>query len=74
MRIFGKHIFRSIIKKPFQPLMIILIIAISVAVAISMLILPIAIYRESVAEYRVDEWTDDLTVTLRSNADVRLLF
>ena len=74
MRIFGKHIFRSIMKKPFQPLMIILIIAISVAVAISMLILPIAIYRESVVEYKIDEWTDDLTVTLRSNADVRLLF
>ena len=74
MKIFGKHIFRSIAKKPFQPMMIICIIAISVAVAISLLILPIAIYRESVAEYKVDEWTDDLTVTLRSNADVRLIF
>jgi hypothetical protein len=54
--------------------MIILIIAVSVATAISSVILPMTIYRDSIAGYKVDEWTDDLTVTLKSTADVRLIF
>ena len=74
MRIFGKHIFRSIKARPLQPVMIILIIAVSAAVAISSFVLPITIYRDAVAKYSVDEWTDDLYVTLKSTADVRLVF
>ena len=71
---FGKHIFRSIKAKPYQPVMIILIIAISVAMVITTVALPISIYRDSVASYKVDEWTEDLTVTLKGTADVRLIF
>ena len=74
MRIFGKHVFRSIKKEPLQPIMIIAVVMISVAVIILSVSLPINIYRNERAGMHIDEWTPDLTVTLKSSANERLIF
>ena len=74
MRMFGKHIFRSIKARPLQPIMIVAVIMISVAVMITSFSLPMAIYRNEKAEYETDEWTPDLSVSLKSTSKMRLLF
>lgn len=74
MRIFGKHVFRSIRSSPLQPIMIVAVVMLSVAVMIVSVALPINIYRNERASLNVDEWTPDLTVSLKSTSDVRLIF
>lgn len=73
MKIFGKHIFRSIKSRPLQPIMIIIVIMLSVAVIIASVALPIGIYRNERAIYETDEWTPDLTITLKATSSRRLL-
>lgn len=74
MRIFGKHVFRSIKADPRQPIMITLIVSLCVAVIILSVALPLNLYKEERASYLADEWTADLQVTLKANTDKRLIF
>ena len=74
MKLLGKHIFRSIKARPYQPLVITLIISICVAVMIISVILPINIYKNESEALGVDAWTPDLTVSLKATSDLRLLF
>ena len=74
MSIFGKHIFRSIKKEPAQPIVIILILSLCVAVLLLSVVLPLNIYRDSRERLKTDEWSDDMTVSLKATSDVRLLF
>ena len=74
MNMFGKHIFRSIKKEPAQPIMIIIIVTICVAVMILAVTLPVNIYMNESGRNRIDEWTADMHVTLKSTSNVRLLF
>ena len=74
MSIFGKHIFRSIRKHPIEPIMILLIVTLCVAAMILSLALPINIYRNESAAITSDEWTSDLTVTMKGSSDRRILF
>ena len=74
MKLLGKHIFRSIKARPYQPLVITLIISLCVAVMIISVILPINIYKNESEALGVDAWTPDLTVSLKATSDLRLLF
>ena len=74
MKIFGKHIFRSIKADPRQPIMITLIVCISVAVMILSIALPINIYKNERASTQADEWTADLEISLMANSSRRLIF
>ena len=74
MRLFGKHIFRSIKARPLQPLIISLILSLCVTVMIVSVLLPINIYENEKADLGVDEWSADLSVTLKATSDLRLIF
>ena len=74
MKIFGKHIFRTIKARPLQPIIIMLIVTVCVAVMILSVALPVNIYRNERAGMGVDEWSADLFITLKSTSDVRLIF
>ena len=74
MKIFGKHIFRSIKVNPRQPILITLIVSICVTVMILSVILPLNIYKNERARMLTDEWTADLEVTLKATSDRRLIF
>lgn len=74
MRIFGKHIFRSIKANPYQPILITLIVSLCVAVMILSVALPINIYKNESAAMLVDEWTADIEITLKSTSDRRIIF
>ncbi len=71
---FGKHIFRSIKKEPAQPIMIILILSLCVAVLLLSVVLPLNIYKDAKESLGVDDWMDDMVVSLKATSDVRLLF
>ena len=73
MKIFGKHIFRSIKKEPIQPVMIILIVTLCVAVMVLSVALPVNIYRNAKKSVSVDEWTADIFISLKSTSDVSLI-
>lgn len=74
MRIFGKHIFRSIKKEPVQPVMIILIVTFCVAVMLLSIALPVNIYMNEKKSLTVDQWTADITVSLKSTGGASLIF
>ena len=74
MNIFGKHIFRSIKKEPFQPIMIVVIVTLCVAVMILSVSLPLNIYRNEHASLKVDDWTPDLIVRMKATSNERLMF
>ena len=74
MRIFGKHIFRSIKANPRQPIMIIAIVCICTIVMILSIALPVNIYKNERGSLLADEWTADLEVSLKATSGRRLLF
>ena len=74
MRIFGKHIFRSIRKHPLEPIMIVFTVMLCVAVMILSVALPININRNARAGLTSDEWTSDLLVSMKASSDRRILF
>ena len=74
MRIFGKHIFRSIRKHPLEPIMIVLTVMLCVAVMILSVALPININQNARAGMTSDEWTSDLLVSMKASSDRRILF
>ena len=74
MRLFLKHILRSIKKSPLQPLIILLTLTVAVATLLTTVKMSFAIVEE--LEYkkgRVDT-SSDITVTLSKSDEVRILF
>ena len=74
MRIFGKHIFRSIRKHPLEPIMIVFTVMLCVAVMILSVALPININLNARAGLTSDEWTSDLLVSMKASSERRILF
>ena len=74
MRIFAKHIFRSIKANPRQPVMITLIVCICVVVMMLSVALPLNIYKNERMSSLADEWTADLEISLMPTSDRRLIF
>lgn len=74
MKIFFKHIFRSIKKSPLQPIIILLTLIISVATFITSTKLAINVYKENIHNKKLDNYVCDITVKLSKSDDVRMLF
>lgn len=74
MKIFGKHIFRSIKANPGQPTLITVIVALCVTVMILSIALPINIYKNEQASLLADEYSADLEISLRADSGHRLVF
>ena len=74
MRIFGKHIFRSIKANPRQSIMITAIVCICTVVMILAVALSISIYKNERGSLLADEWTADLEISLKATSNRRLIF
>lgn len=74
MSIFGKHIFRSIKRSPIQPLLIVLTLMIATAASIMSTKTFLKIRDKLIEEEGVDNYVSDITVTLSSRSDLRILF
>ncbi len=74
MKLFFKHLTRSIAKRPIQPL--ILILTVSLAIAISSLALSVeeALVRETAAKQTEKYGSAELTVSLNGYSDSRFMF
>ena len=74
MRLFFKHIFRTVLRAPVQPLLILLTVALSTAIAITAFRLPTMFSAQLHEKYGREAELGDLTVTLRGDSNVRMLF
>ena len=74
MRIFCKHIFRSIIRAPLQSLLIVLTLAIATSSFLVSAKSFIAIREDIQERAMVDNYASDITVKLSSRSDLRILF
>ena len=74
MRIFCKHIFRSIIRAPLQSLLIVLTLAIATSSFLVSVKSFIAIRDDIQEKIVVDNYASDITVKLSSRSDLRILF
>jgi len=74
LRLFGKHIFRSIRSAPLQPIMIVIIVMLSTAVTVLSVSLPINIHKNETEALGVDGWSADIIISLRQTSDERLIF
>ncbi len=74
MKLFLKHIFRSIKKAPLQPIIILITLIVSVATFITASKLAVNVYKENRYLKNLDNYTADITVKLSKNDDVRFLF
>ena len=74
MKLFFKHILRSIRKSLIQPIIILLTLTISVATFITAAKLAINVYKENNDSKNVDNYVSDITVKLSKSNDVRFLF
>ena len=74
MRLFFKHLYRSVLRAPLQPLLILLTVIASTAIAVTAFRMP-TMYAAHLAEmYGGRGALGDLTVTLRGDSNTRLLF
>ncbi len=74
IRIFFKHLFTSIRKRPMQPILLILVIALSVAVGVTAFHTRIFLKEESELAIAAKNGTADFTVTFSSESPMRFLF
>ena len=74
MRIFCKHIFRSIIRAPLQSLLIVLTLAIATSSFLVSAKSFIAIRDDIQEKIVADNYASDITVKLSSRSDLRILF
>ncbi|MBR5140510.1 MAG: ABC transporter permease [Clostridia bacterium] len=74
MRLFIKHILRSIKKAPLQPIIIFLTLTLAISSLICAEKLFVNIAREESLTKRSNNYTADITVKLSKSDDVRLLF
>ena len=73
MRLFGKHIFRSILKNPLQPILIVLVIAISTAVSVLAVRMPGKLNYERRADRGAFNYIADISVGLSQDSDIRIM-
>lgn len=74
MKLFFKHIFRSIRKSPLQPILICLTVALAVAVAVTSLrVSEMFADHARQSAYR-EQAVGDVLISMRGDSDVRLLF
>lgn len=74
MKLFLRHILRSIKKSPLQPFIILITLIVSVATFITASKLTINVYKENLYYKSIDNYTCDITVKLSKSDDVRILF
>lgn len=74
MKLFFRHILRSIKKSPLQPIIILITLIVSVATFVTATKLAINVYKENLHYKNVDNYTCDITVKLSKNDEVRFLF
>lgn len=74
MRIFFKHLLRTLLRAPIQPLLILLTVVASTAIAVTAFRLPFMFSSHLYDIYGREAELGDLTVTLRGDSDSRMLF
>ncbi len=74
MKLFFKHILRSIKLRPLQPFMLILTLALSVTVSVCSLALRSSIMEEPNLSKEAELGNADIKITLNNNADSRFMF
>lgn len=74
MKLIFKHLFRTVLRAPVQPLLILVTVALSTAIAITAFRLPTMFLAHLYEEYGHEAELGDLTVTLRGDSNTRMLF
>ncbi len=74
MKLFLKHILRSIKRRPIQPIILLLTLSISVAVSASILSVRTALFEERDLTFSAGYESADITVTLNGSSDSRFMF
>ena len=74
MRLFLKHILRSIRKAPLQPLIILLTLTIAVATLLTTVKMSVATIEEAEYKKRRVDTSSDITVKLSKSDEIRILF
>ena len=74
MRVFFKHLLRTLLRAPVQPLLILLTVVASTAIAVTAFRLPVMFSSHLYDIYGKQAEVGDLTVLLRGDSDTRMLF
>ncbi len=74
MRVFFKHLLRTLLRAPVQPLLILLTVVASTAIAVTAFRLPAMFTSHLYEVYGAEAELGDLTVLLRGDSDTRMLF
>lgn len=74
MRLFWKHVARSFLRRPLQPLLILLTVICSTAVIVAGLQLSVVFTDHSREVAERDREIGDVLITMRGDSDVRMLF
>lgn len=74
MRLFFKHIFRSIKNSPLQPLIILITLTVSVAMFITSVRIAINIFKENIHHRGLDNYICDITIKPSAKDGMRFLF
>ncbi len=74
MRVFFKHLLRTLLRAPVQPLLILLTVVASTAIAVTAFRLPFMFSSHLYDVYGREAELGDLTVLLRGDSDTRMLF
>ncbi len=74
MRLFWKHIMRSFLRRPFQPLLILLTVVCATSIIVSGLQISIAFTEHSHEVMDGDREVGDILITMRGDSDQRILF
>ncbi len=74
MKLFCKHLWRTVLRAPLQPILILLTVIVSTAIAVTAFRLPTMFSAHLYEEYGKKSELGDLTVTLRGDSNTRMLF
>lgn len=74
MKVFFKHLLRTLLRAPVQPLLILLTVVASTAIAVTAFRLPFMFSSHLYEVYGREVELGDLTVLLRGDSDTRMLF
>ena len=74
MRLFFKHLLRSVRNRPWQPIVLVLTLALSIAVSITIMSLKSSIYNERALEKQNKYENSDIIISVNSNSESRFLF
>ena len=74
MRLFGKHLLRTVRRAPLQPFLIFLTVICSVAIAIAAMRIPAIFDTLAEEDVRAASEAGDLRITMRADSEARMLF